>query len=90
MKAIIKKIKNMDKEHFSGLMGENIQDNGMEVNNMEQGSTYCQQEKVEKGNGWMEKEVIGLMNEYFIIFLIICLIYFKCKKRKNVDAQSKV
>lgn len=77
-------IKNMVTEHLHGLMEENMQENGLMVNNM--GKEYLQKQvvKVDKENGQMVKELDGLNleNRYVIEnfsqinYKIICINYF--------------
>lgn len=77
-------IKNMVTVHLHGLMEENMQENGLMVNNM--GKEYLQKlvVKVDKENGQMVKEFDGLNleNRYVIEnfsqinYKIICINYF--------------
>ena len=63
MKDILKTIKNMDMEHFTGQMVENMWANGNLVCNMAKESTPIQVDSLNKATGNKVKDKVGYTNK---------------------------
>lgn len=62
----MKMIKNMDKVHLYGVMVENMWENGGKENNMEKVYSLNLMENKKKGNGKMEEDQDGQMNQQML------------------------